>query len=166
MKYSLALALILGWGCTQHAMAPGYTIRELNRLPGNSDPVRATCRDHSGRAPSLLPVQLRSEAGPRAVEAAFVDCMDVLTVLISVAMEGGDRTEDGLKAVRDRLAERDSQSLADTCDEHYPAWRALWVREVVGPLVARGTYDETPTRYDFWMYRCRRVLRPFSKAAS
>ena len=96
MKYLMPLALILGLGCTNFAMRAEHTTTELDQLPGRSDPVRVTCRDQSEGAPGRLPIQLRPEQGPRAAEAAFVDCMDVLSVFVSVAMDSGDSTDDGL----------------------------------------------------------------------
>ena len=167
MKILLPLGLVLGCGCANFAMQAEHTIAELDRLPGRSDPVRAACRDQSEGAVGRLPIQLRPETGPRATEAAFVDCMDVMSVLVSVAMDGGDTTDDGLGAVRNGLAGLDSESLTDTCDEHYPAWQALWVREGrFRSLDVNDVGDESVARYDFWMQRCRRVLRPVAAAAS
>ena len=166
MKYLLPLSLILGSGCANAAMRAEHTTAELDRLPGRSGPVRTACRDQSEGAAGRLPLQLRAEAGPRATEAAFVDCMDVLSVFVSVAMVSGDTTDDGLGAVRTRLAGLDSESLTDTCDEHYPAWLALWVQE--GRFRGLDTSvvdDETLARYDFWIQRCRRVLRPVAEEA-
>jgi len=166
MKYLFPLSLTLGLGCVNSAMRVEHTIAELDRLPGRSDPVRAVCRDQSEGAASHLPVQLRSEAGPRAGEAAFVDCMDVLSVFVSVAMENGDTTGDGLGTIRNRLAGLDAESLTDTCDEHYPAWLALWVQEGrFRVLDTSVVHDETLVRYEFWMQRCRRVLRPVAAEA-
>ena len=99
MKYLMPLALILVLGCTNFAMRAEHTTTELDQLPGRSDPVRVACRDQSEGAPGRLPIQLRPEQGPRAAEAAFVDCMDVLSVFVSVAMDSGDSTEDGLGTV-------------------------------------------------------------------
>lgn len=165
MKYLLPTALILGLGCAHSAMQVEHTIAELDRLPGRSDPVRAACRDQSEGAAGRLPMQLRSEAGPRAAETAFVDCMDVLSVFVSVAMESGDTTDDGLGTIRNRLAGLDSDSLTDTCDEQYPAWLALWVQEGrFRGLDTNVVDDETLARYEFWMQRCRRVLRPVAAA--
>ena len=160
MKYLLPLALILVLGCTNFAMRAEHTTTELDQLPGRSDPVRVACRDQSEGAPGRLPIQLRPEQGPRAAEAAFVDCMDVLSVFVSVAMDSGDSTEDGLGTVRNRLAGVDSESLTDTCDEHYEAWQALWVRWLPINIVD----EETQARYDLWMRRCRRVLRGVAAA--
>ena len=166
MKYPLPLSLFLGFGCANFAMRVEHTTAELDRLPGQSDPVRAACRDQSEGAVGRLPIQLRSETGPRAREAAFVDCMDVMSVLVSVAMDSGDTTGEGLGAVRNGLAGLDSESLTDTCDEHYPAWQALWVQERRGRSLDMNTVDdESLARYDFWMQRCRRVLRPVAAAA-
>jgi len=166
MKYLLPLGLAATFGCANFAMRAEHTTAELDRLPGRSDPVRAACRDQSGGAVDRLPIQLRPEAGPRATEAAFVDCMDVLSVFVSVAMEGGDTTGDGLGAVRNRLAGLDSESLTDNCEEHYPAWQALWVQEGrFRSLDVKDVDDESVARYDFWMRRCRRVLRPVAAAA-
>lgn len=165
MKYLLPLSLILGPGCLNFAMRVEHTTAELDRLPGRSDPVRAACRDQSEEAAGRLPIQLRPEAGPRAAEAAFVDCMDVLSVFVSVAMESGDTTGDGLGTTRNQLAGLDSESLTDTCDEHYPAWQALWVQEGrFRALDVNSVDDESIARYDFWMQRCRRVLRPVAAA--
>jgi len=157
--------MILGFGCTNFAMRAEHTIAELDRLPGRSDPVRAVCRDQSGGAVGRLPIQLRPDTGPGATEAAFVDCMDVLSVFVSVAMENGDTTDDGLGTVRKGLAGLDSESLTDACEEHYPAWQALWVQEGrFRSLDAAAVDDESLARYDFWMRRCRRVLRPVAAA--
>ena len=165
MRYLLPLSLILGSGCASVTMRAEHTTAELERLPGRSDPVRTACRDQSEGAAGRLPVQLRSEAGPRAAESAFVDCMDVLSVFVSVAMDSGDTTDDGLGTIRHRLAGLDSGSLTDTCDEHYPAWQALWVQEGrFRALDVNAVTDETMARYDFWMRRCRRVLRPVAAA--
>ena len=165
MRYLLPLSLVLGSGCLNFAMRVEHTTAELDRLPGRSAPVRAACRDQSEGAAGRLPIQLRSEAGPRAVETAFVDCMDVLSVFVSVAMENGDTTDDGLGTIRGRLAGLDSESLTDTCDEHYPAWQALWVQEGrFRALDVNSVDDESLARYDFWMQRCRRVLRPVAAA--
>ena len=167
MRYLLPLSLILGSGCLNFAMRVEHTTAELDRLPGRSDPVRAACRDQSEGAAGRLPIQLRPEAGPRAVETAFVDCMDVLSVFVSVAMEGGDTTGDGLGTIRNRLAGLDSESLTDTCDEHYPAWQALWVQEGrFRSLDVHSVDDESLARFDFWMQRCRRVLRPVAAAGA
>ena len=167
MKYLLPLGLVLGFGCANFAMRAEHTIAELDRLPGRSDPVRAACHDQSQGAVARLPIQLRPGTGPRATEAAFGDCMDVMSVFVSVAMEGGDTTGDGLGAVRNGLAGLDSESLTDTCDEHYPAWQALWVQEGrLRSLDVNAIDDESIARYDFWMQRCRRVLRPVAAAAS
>ena len=167
MRTLLPLGMILGFGCANFAMRAEHTIAELDRLPGRSDPVRAVCRDQSGGAVGRLPIQLRPETGPRATEAAFVDCMDVMSVFVSVAMENGDTTDDGLGTVRKGLAGLDSESLTDTCDEHFPAWQALWVQEGrFRSLDAAVVDDESIARYDFWMQRCRRVLRPVAAAAS
>ncbi|MDE2660970.1 MAG: hypothetical protein OXI45_12270 [Acidobacteriota bacterium] len=165
MRTLLPLGLILGFGCTNFAMRAEHTIAELDRLPGRSDPVRAVCRDQSGGAVGRLPIQLRPDTGPGATEAAFVDCMDVLSVFVSVAMENGDTTDDGLGTVRKGLAGLDSESLTDACEEHYPAWQALWVQEGrFRSLDAAAVDDESLARYDFWMRRCRRVLRPVAAA--
>lgn len=165
MKYLMPLALILGFGCTNYAMRAEHTTAELDRLPGRSDPVRVTCRDQSEGAPGRLPIQLRPERGPRAAEAAFVDCMDVLSVLVSVAMDSGDTTDEGLGTVRKRLAGLDSESLTDTCDEHYEAWQALWVQEDGFRWLDINILDEeTEARYDYWMERCHRVLGPVAAA--
>lgn len=167
MKTLLPLGLVAAFGCATVAMRAEHTIAELDRLPGRSDPVRAVCRDQSGGAVGRLPIQLRPETGPRATEAAFVDCMDVMSVFVSVAMENGDTTDDGLGIVRNGLAGLDSGSLTDTCDEHFPAWQALWVQEGrFRSLDAAVVDDESIARYDFWMQRCRRVLRPVAAAAS
>ncbi|MDE2971816.1 MAG: hypothetical protein OXU35_05860 [Acidobacteriota bacterium] len=166
MKYLLPLSLILGLGCASVTMRAEHTTAELDRLPGRSDPVRTACRDQSEGAVGRLPVQLRSEAGPRAAESAFVDCMDVLSVFVSVAMENGDTTGDGLGTIRNRLAGFDSESLTDTCEQHYPAWQALWVQEGrFRSLDVKDVDDESVARYDFWMRRCRRVLRPVAAEA-
>ncbi len=165
MKYLAPLALILGVGCANYAMRAEHTTTELDLLPGRSDPVRTACREHSQRAPDRLPIQVRSESGPRAADAAFVDCMDVLTVFVSVAMDNRDTTEDGLGAVRSRLTGLDSEALADTCDDHYQAWQILWVGEArLRPLETNTVSAETLARYDSWMQRCRRVLRPVAAA--
>lgn len=167
MKYLLPLSLILGSGCLHFAMRVEHTTAELDRLPGRSTPVRAACRDQAEGAAGRLPIQLRSEAGPRAAETAFVDCMDVLSVFVSVAMESGDTTDDGLGTTRNRLAGLDSKSLTDTCDEHYPAWQALWVQEGrFRTLDVNTVDDESQARDDFWMQRCRRVLRPVAAAGA
>lgn len=166
MKYLLPLSLILGLGCASVTMRAEHTTAELDRLPGRSDPVRTACRDQSEGAADRLPIQLRSETGPRATEAAFVDCMDVLSVFVSVAMDSGDTTGDGLGTVRNRLAGIESESLTDTCEEHYPAWQALWVQEGrFRSLDVNVVDDESLARYDSWMQRCRRVLRPAAAAA-
>ena len=166
MKYLLPLSLVLGSGCATVAMRVEHTTAELDRLPGRSEPVRTACNDQSAGAADQLPMQLRSEAGPRAEETAFGDCMDVLSVFVSVAMENGDTTGDGLGAVRNRLAGLGSESLTDTCEEHYPAWQALWVQEGRFRALDVNTFDdESLARYDFWMRRCRRVLRPVAAAA-
>ena len=167
MKYLMPLALILGFGCTNYAMRAEHTTAELDRLPGRSDPIRVTCRGQSEGAPGRLPIQLRSEAGPRAAEAAFAHCMDVLSVFVSVAMGSGDTTDDGLGSVRNRLAGLDAESLTDTCDEHYEAWQALWVQAYGFRWRDVNSIDEgTQARYDLWMQRCRRVLRLVAAAGS
>ena len=167
MKYLLPLSLIPGLGCANFAMRVEHTTAELDRLPGRSAPVRAACRDQSEGAVGRLPIQLRSEAGPRAAETAFEDCMDVLSVFVSVAMESGDTTDDGLGTVRNRLGGLDSESLTDTCDEHYPAWQALWIQGGrFRSLDANDVDDESLARYDFWMRRCRQVLRPVAAAGA
>lgn len=166
MKTLLPLGLVAAFGCATAAMRAEHTTAELDRLPGRSDPVRGACRDLSEGAVGRLPIQLRPETGPRAAEAAFVDCMDVLSVFVSVAMENGDTTGDGLGTVRNGLAGLDSESLTDTCDEHFPAWQALWVQEGrFRSLDVAVADDESLARYDFWMRRCRRVLRPVAAAA-
>ena len=165
MKPVMSLALILGLGCANYAMRAEHTATELDLLRGTSDPVRTACREQSQGARDRLPIQVRSESGPRAAEAAFVDCMDVLTVFVSVAMHNGDTTEDGLGAVRNRLTGLDSAALADACDDHYEAWQILWVAENPHRRMDTNTFsDDTQARYDFWMRRCRRVLRPVAAA--
>ena len=167
MKTLLPLGLILAFGCANFAMRVEHTTAELDRLPGRSEPVRAACRDQSEGAVGRLPIQLRPETGPRATETAFVDCMDVLSVFVSVAMDTGDTT--GRWTGRPSgtgLAGLDSESLTDTCEEHYPAWQALWVQEGrFRSLDVKDLDDESVARYDFWMRRCRRVLRPVAAAA-
>ena len=76
-----------------------------------------------------------------------------------------DTTDEGLGTVRNRLAGLDSESLTDTCDEHYEAWQALWVQEDGFRWLDINILDEeTEARYDYWMERCHRVLGPVAAA--
>ena len=144
-------------------MRPEQARVELNALPGGDGPVRFVCRAHSGMTVRQLPIQLRDELAPTVTDTAFTECMDVLTVLVSVAMVEGDTTEEGLGTILDRVAGAESQDLVDACDEHYRAWRLLLNRD--DPLrVTPRTGGEFETRqYEGWMDRCFRVLRPVSR---
>ena len=112
-----------------------------------------------------LPIRLRDEPAPTVTDTAFTECMDVLTVPVSVAMVEGDTTEDGPGTILDRVAGAESQDPVDAGDEHYRAWRLLLNRD--DPLrVTPRTGGEFETRqYEGRMDRCFRVLRPVSPVA-
>ena len=167
MKYLSLLLLTVTLGCANFLIQPERAASELDRLPGGSEPVRLACRAQADAAPLRLPLQIRAKKADDATENAFVDCMDVMAVLVSVAMSEGDTTTDGLNSVEGWVAGLHSQGLTDTCEEHYAGWRSLWVGEsTMRRLDVAHGLEETPTPHDRWMERCHRVLRPMAVTAA
>ena len=143
-------------------IGPEHAATELDRLPGGSEPVRQACRSQADAAPLRLPVQVGAKKADDATDDTFADGMDVMAVLVSAAMSGGDTTTtDGPGFVEGRAAALDSHGIANTCDDPHDAWRYLWVGDsALRRLdVAEGVSEETPTQRDRWMLRRHRVLR-------
>ena len=138
---------------------------ELMRLPGGSSPVHRLCQGHAEAAARHLPIQVRDSLSLSVSATAAEECVEVLAVLVSVAMETGDTTEEGLATVEEALSGAENQLLSDTCDEHYRAWQLLRTyRSRSGPP-PEGTDLET-RQYDGWMDRCFRVVLPISRGNS
>lgn len=167
----IASLLVLGglgtqtMGCqTVQAMLPGQTEPNPADLAGGELPLRATCTVLSRDAAQQIPIQYRDRLSRSVAVAAFEECIEVMVVMVSVAMGAGDTTQDGVESVEARLAGAEAQVLADTCDEHFRAWRFLHNPER-GYLNALDGPD-ADSQYDDWMDRCYRVLRPLSVAGT
>lgn len=143
-------------------MLPQQISIDAAGLAGGDGPLRSECRILSANAARQIPIQFRDQLGPSVATVVFGECLEVLTVMVSVIMGAGDTTEDGVELLRVQLAGAESQYLADTCDDHYRAYRFLRDPE----SGYRATLDDASTaEYDGWMDRCYRVLRPMSAAA-
>ena len=158
------LLVAAGSGCaTLQTMIPQGTSVDAAVLPGGDGPLRSECRMLADTASRQIPIQFRDQLGASVATIAFDECMGVLLVMVSVAMDSGDTTGEGVDAVRAQIAGAESQYLADACDEHYRAYRFL--RDPNGGYQA-ALDDATTAEYDGWMDRCYRVLRPLSIAAA
>ncbi len=156
------LASVLLAGCvTSMSMSPDQARAELQRLPGGDRPVRELCIEQAANAVRRLPIQVRASYRDVVTRSAGQDCVEVVTVLVSVAMEEGEATEAGLVRVREFLAGADAQFLSDTCDEHYRAWQLLRSYTGLAQPPNRGSALESQ-QYDGWMDRCFRVVRPLA----
>ena len=109
-----------------------------------------------------IPIQYRDQLSQSVALTAYQKCIEVMVVMVSVAMIAGDTTQDGLDVVRAQLTGAESQHLADTCDDHFQAWRFLLnpERGYENSLAGAGA----GAHYDGWMELCYRVLRPLSIA--
>ena len=164
LRLFASLLFAAGFGCaTLQTMIPQETSADAAVLPGGDGPLRSECRMLADTASRQIPIQFRDQLGPSVATIAFDECMGVLLVMVSVAMDSGDTTGEGVQAVRVQIAGAESQYLADTCDEHYRAYRFL--RDPHGGYQA-ALDDATTAEYDGWMDRCYRVLRPLSLAAA
>ena len=163
LRLTFALFLLAGFGCaTIQTMIPDDSVPHPTDLPGGEVPLRATCTVLANTAGQQIPIQYRDRLRQSVELVAYQECMQVLVVLVSVAMVDGDTTQDGVDRVRGRLAGAESQYLADTCDEHYRAFSFLLnpERGYENALDGAGM----SARYDEWMDRCYRVVRPLSVA--
>ena len=113
-------------------------------------------------AAQQIPIQYRDQLGQSVALVAYQECIEIMVVMVSVAMVAGDTTQDGVHAVRAQLAGADSQALADTCDDHYRAWRFLRNPERGYENALQGS--SATAQYELWMDNCYRVLRPLSIA--
>ena len=155
------IALLLcagGLGC--QTMMPQAAVFDPTELPGGDGPLRATCTMLAGAAGQQIPIQFREQLRSAVEVTAYEECIEVMVVMVSVAMVSGDTTLEGVATVRENVADADSQYLADTCDDHFRTWRFLRnpERGYTG-AVAGASVDP---RYDGWMDRCYRILRPLS----
>ena len=163
LRLTLSLLLLGGLACTTiQTMLPQDNTPHPTDLPGGELPLRATCTVLATTAGQQIPIQFRDQLRQSVELVAYQECMQVLVVMVSVAMVDGDDTQDGVDIVRARLAGAESQYLADTCDEHFRAFRFLLNPErgyenALDGAGASGQYDE-------WMDRCYRVVRPLSAA--
>ena len=165
MRFIAPLLLLGGLGCTtMQTMLPQDGAPHPTDLPGGELPLRATCTALATTAGQQIPLQYRNELRQSVELVAYQECMQVLVVMVSVAMVEGDTTQDGVDLVRGRLAGVESQYLADTCDEHFRAFSFLLnpERGYENALDGAGT----SARYDEWMDRCYRVVRPLSVAGA
>ena len=159
------LLLLGGCGCqTIQTMLPQETAPDPTNLPGGDGPLRETCLMLADTATQQIPIQYRNQLGQSVALVAYQECIEVLVVMVSVAMVAGDTTQDGVDTVRAQLAGADSQYLADTCDDHFRAWRFLRNPDRGYEAALRGA--NTSAQYDGWMDNCYRVLRPLSAAES
>lgn len=161
--FALPLAALLAaatGGCATGGAGDGpeRAQAQLMALPGGMEPVNSYCEEQAEFSVRQLPIQLRAELAQETAGATFAACVEVLTVLVSVAMREGDSTEDGLAALRGELGAQDVQILVDACDIHYRSWRLLQGerRPLFAP--ARDSMLET-ARYEGWVDRCFSVLR-------
>ena len=151
-------------GCVSAAKMPADKARsELMQLPGGDAPVHRLCQSHSEVAARQLPIQVRDSLSHAVASAAASDCVEVLAVLISVAVDADDTTREGLATVEDAIAGGNQQLLTDTCDEHYQAWQLLRTYRDGSAPPQEGTELEAK-QYDGWMERCFRVLLPISRS--
>lgn len=141
-------------------MVPQETAPDPTDLPGGDLPLRATCTRLAETAAQQIPIQYRNQLSQSVATVAYQECVEVMVVMVSVAMVAGDTTQDGVDVVRARLAGADAQQLADTCDEHFRAWRFLRDPERGYERALEGA--GVSSQYDGWMDRCYRVLRPLS----
>ena len=163
LRLAVALCLLAGLGCTTiQTMLPQDSTPHPTDLPGGELPLRATCTVLAATAGQQIPIQYRDQLRQSVELAAYEECMQVMVVLVSVAMVEGDTTQDGVDRIRGRLDGADSQYLADTCDEHYRAFSFMLnpERGYENALDGAGM----SARYDEWMDRCYRVVRPLSVA--
>ena len=157
------LLLLGGCGCqTIQTMLPQETAPDPTNLPGGDGPLRETCLMLADTATQQIPIQYRNQLGQSVALVAYQECIEVLVVMVSVAMVAGDTTQDGVDTVRAQLAGADSQYLADTCDDHFRAWRFLRNPDRGYEAALQGA--NTSAQYDGWMDNCYRVLRPLSAA--
>ena len=163
LRLTFALFLLAGSGCTTiQTMLPQDATAHPTDLPGGELPLRATCTVLANTAGQQIPIQYRDQLRQSVELVAYQECMQVMVVLVSVAMVEGDTTQDGVDRVRGRLAGAESQYLADTCDEHFRAFNFMLnpERGYENALDGAGM----SARYDEWMDRCYRVVRPLSVA--
>ncbi len=142
-------------------MSPADDTPHPTDLPGGELPLRATCTVLAQTAAQQIPIQFRDQLRQSVELVAYQECMQVLVVMVSVAMNDGDDTQDGVDVVRARLAGAESQYLADTCDDHFRAFRFLLDPERGYENALAGAQE---SQYDEWMDRCYRVVRPLSVA--
>ena len=163
LRLTFSLLLLGGLGCaTIQTMIPRESANHPTDLPGGELPLRATCTVLATTAGQQIPIQYRDRLRQSVETIAYQECIQVLVVMVSVAMVEGDTTQDGVDTVRARLAGAESQYLADTCDEHFRAFSFLLnpERGYENALDGAGA----SARYDEWMDRCYRVVRPLSVA--
>ena len=161
LRFTLFLLLLAGLGCaTIQTMLPEDSVPHPTNLPGGELPLRATCTVLATTAGQQVPIQYRDQLRQSVELVAYQECMQVLVVMVSVAMVEGDTTQDGVDVVRARTAGADAQYLTDSCDEHFRAFNFLLnpERGYENALDGAGM----SARYDEWMDRCYRVLRPLS----
>lgn len=162
-RLTFSLFLLAGFGCTTiQTMLPQDDTPHPADLPGGELPLRATCTVLATTAGQQIPIQYRDQLRHSVERVAYQECIQVLVVMVSVAMVDGDTTQEGVARVRAQLAGAESQYLADTCDEHFRAFRFLLNPERGYENALDGIGAET--QYDDWMDRCYRVVRPLSVA--
>ena len=163
LRLTLSLLLLVGLGCTTiQTMLPQDNAPHPTDLPGGELPLRPTCTMLAVTAAQQIPIQYRDQLRPSVELVAYQECMQVLVVMVSVAMVAGDTTQDGVESVQAQLAGAESQYLADTCDEHFRAFRFLLNPERGYENAFDGA--GASAQYDEWMDRCYRVVRPLSAA--
>ena len=163
LRFIASLLLLGGLGCqTIQTMLPQDTAPDPTNLPGGDGPLRDTCRELAETAAMQVPIQYRDQLRQSVALVAYQECIEVMVVMVSVAMVAGDTTQEGVETVEARIAGAESQYLADTCDDHYRAYRFL--RNPNGGFRPE-LVDSSVAEYDGWMDRCYRVLRPLSIAA-
>ena len=164
LRFIASLLLIGGLGCqTIQTMLPQDTAPDPTNLPGGDGPLRETCLELAKTAAMQIPIQYRDQLRQSVALVAYEECIEVMVVMVSVAMVAGDTTREGVETVEARIAGAESQFLADTCDDHYRAYRFL--RNPNGGFRAE-LVDSSVAEYDGWMDRCYRVLQPLSIAES
>lgn len=162
LRFIASLLLLGGLGCqTIQTMLPQDTAPDPTNLPGGDGPLRETCLDLAETAAMQIPIQYRDQLRQSVALVAYQECIEVMVVMVSVAMVAGDTTREGVETVEARIAGAESQYLADTCDDHYRAYRFL--TNPNGGFKAE-LVDSSVAEYDGWMDRCYRVLRPLSIA--